>query len=79
MTFLLLLAECVMLSAGDQQSPAEPPPPDLPVSVTRSQERLQTERTTHRTRPLAEFCALHDCAVLERELEGSTPEGILMH
>jgi hypothetical protein len=26
---------------------------------------------------LAEFCASHDCSILERELEGSKPEGIL--
>jgi hypothetical protein len=28
---------------------------------------------------LAEFCAAHDCSVLEQELEESIPEGVVLH
>jgi hypothetical protein len=48
------------------------------ISATR---RARGERNARRqvTEALAEFCASHDCAVLEHELNAPKPEGILTH
>src|SRR5688572_27852547 len=41
--------------------------------------RAQRNARSEVAAALAEFCAEHDCSVLERELEQSTPEGVLTH